>query len=145
MNKYILTVKQLLRKLSPEKHLIYYIFISSFLLLFFIDPIHQDQDYHNFIDQRSFLGIPNFIDVTTNIFFAILGIGGLILVTKSKQEYAHWSWLVFFAATITLCFTSGYYHWGPTNETLFWDRLSLGVMFMSLVVALFSEYVESRV
>jgi hypothetical protein len=34
------------------------------------------------IDQRSFLGIPNFSDVTSNFPFAVVGIWGLIVLFR---------------------------------------------------------------
>ena len=43
-----------------------------------LDPISQDQAYHNFVDLRSWLGIPNTLDVLSNLPFAIVGILGLL-------------------------------------------------------------------
>lgn len=114
------------------------------MVIVLLGPVSQDQDYHNFTDQRLFLGIPNFFDVITNIFFAIVGVAGLLYLSKNKQKQAYWSWMVFFIGTVTVCFTSGYYHWDPGDATLVWDRLSLAVMFMSLVVAVLSEHIDSR-
>ena len=37
-------------------------------------PIPQQQSYHNFADQREILGIPNFLNVITNLPFAIIGV-----------------------------------------------------------------------
>jgi predicted membrane channel-forming protein YqfA (hemolysin III family) len=110
-----------------------------------LDPIGQDQKYHLFADQRSMLSIPNFIDVTTNIFFAFIGLFGLYITVRNKREFAKWSWLVFFFGIYTLCFSSGYYHWSPNDETLFWDRLSLTLIFVSMVIALLSEYISFRI
>jgi len=144
VQKYVSNLKELLQKLFPKKNLVFYISSLFFIVILSIGPISQNQDYHHFVDTRSFLGIPNFIDVTTNILFGIIGITGLSFLIKNRQKYARWSWLVFFVGIITLCFTSGYYHWNPNDATLVWDRLSLAVMFMSLVVASMSEHIDPR-
>jgi hypothetical protein len=38
----------------------------------------QPLSYHHFADQRSWLGIPNFGDVVSNILFAVFGVAGLV-------------------------------------------------------------------
>jgi hypothetical protein len=50
--------------------------ISAMLL----PPIPQPMAYHNFADQRAWLGIPNFGDVVSNIPFAIVGLCGLVFL-----------------------------------------------------------------
>jgi len=52
----------------------------SFIVILLLDPIHQNQEYHNFADQRTFFAIPNFFDVTTNILFAFIGFRGMYLL-----------------------------------------------------------------
>lgn len=47
-------------------------------------PIPQSLAYHNFADQRTFFGIPNFLDVVSNLPFLIVGMGGLFVVTSPK-------------------------------------------------------------
>jgi hypothetical protein len=37
--------------------------------LFFAPPIAQPPEYHQFADSRTFLGIPNFLDVASNLLF----------------------------------------------------------------------------
>ena len=46
--------------------------------------IPQPQAYHLFADQRSFLGIPNFGDVVSNVAFGVIGILGLLFLLSSK-------------------------------------------------------------
>jgi hypothetical protein len=40
---------------------------------------------------------------------------------------------------------SAYYHWAPSNETLFWDRLPMAVGFSSILAILGWEWVDRRV
>jgi len=121
------------------------VIIASFAAIMFLDPISQDLSFHNFADKRTLIGIPNFFDVTTNLFFAIFGIMGFYFCFRNKEIDAPWSWIVFFLGVTLVSFGSGYYHWEPNNTTLVWDRLPMTVGFMGLFIALLSEYVKSGI
>ena len=47
------------------------------MLFLLVPPIPQDPAYHNFADKRSFLGIPNFADVMSNVPFMLGGFYGV--------------------------------------------------------------------
>ncbi|MEW8500537.1 MAG: hypothetical protein AB2699_18685, partial [Candidatus Thiodiazotropha taylori] len=53
------------------------------VLLLMIDPIPQDEAYHRFIDTDSFLGIPNFLDVLSNLAFLLVGALGIAFCLKN--------------------------------------------------------------
>ena len=40
-------------------------------------PIPQDPGYHSFADQRTMIGIPNALNVVSNVPFAFIGLAGL--------------------------------------------------------------------
>jgi hypothetical protein len=42
---------------------------TSLAALLLLGPIHQDQSYHYFADERSFFGVPNFWNVVSNLPF----------------------------------------------------------------------------
>jgi hypothetical protein len=42
--------------------------------------------YHQFADQRAWLGIPNFGDVASNLPFALVGIWGLIFLLRPSTQ-----------------------------------------------------------
>ena len=50
---------------------------ASLVGLLLLPPISQDQSYHDFADQRTLLGIPNFWNVVSNIPFIAIGAVGL--------------------------------------------------------------------
>eukprot|EP01125_Pyxidicula_operculata_P010302 TRINITY_DN3397_c0_g1_i3.p1 TRINITY_DN3397_c0_g1~~TRINITY_DN3397_c0_g1_i3.p1 ORF type:complete len:174 (+),score=22.75 TRINITY_DN3397_c0_g1_i3:418-939(+) len=39
---------------------------------------------------------------------------------------------------------SAYYHWDPTTQTLFWDRLPMSFAFMSLFSSLLSDWIDPK-
>jgi len=118
-------------------------------VLFSFSPIAQDLNYHNFANQRSFLEIPNFADVLSNLPFLIVGLLGLRLLMKQWRESSFfsqpaekWIWLTFFVGIALVFFGSSYYHLKPNNTSLVWDRLPMTIVFMSLFASIIAERIH---
>jgi hypothetical protein len=130
------------------------LFVISIVIIvidLLLGPIPQPQSYHMFADQRSFLGIPNFNDVVSNVPFAIVGVWGLVFLLRlnSGQLSQHfidsrerWFYLIIFFGVLLTAFGSSYYHLKPDNARLVWDRLPMTIVFMSLVAALIAERIR---
>lgn len=115
------------------------------LIVLFSKPvIVQDQSYHQFADQRLFFGIPNAMDVLSNIFFLVVGFLGLNQLL-ANQSQKNWSWIVFFISIAFIAPGSAYYHWAPNDFTLVWDRLPMSVGFMALYVVMLSEHISEKI
>ena len=112
--------------------------------LVFADPFPQPPSYHDFADKRPLAGIPNFGDLSSNLTFLVPGVLGLGLCLRRQPDGAFRAWRVFFAGFVLVTFGSGYYHWAPSNATLFWDRLAMAITFTALYTALLAEHVEPR-
>ena len=111
----------------------------SLIALLLVPPISQDQDYHQFADQRTLLGIPNFWNVVSNLPFIAVGALGL---SKFYQKPATF---VLFSGFLLTGFGSSYYHWNPSDETLFWDRLPMTLCFMAILAIAIEERIDARV
>jgi hypothetical protein len=104
-------------------------------------PIPQIQSYNDFADQRTILGIPNFYDVVSNIPFLIVGVLGLIFLSRPASDSAFveraekWPFALFFVGTALTSLGSGYYHLAPNDNSLVWDRLPMTLTFMSFFAA----------
>jgi len=98
-------------------------------------PVPQDPAYHAFADRRTFLGIPNGLNVVSNLPFAIVGIFGLIVPRRRPT----WPYLLFFVAAILTAAGSAYYHLAPNDYRLVWDRLPMAIGFMALLTAVIAE------
>jgi hypothetical protein len=113
-----------------------------------LPPIGQNPDYHLFADTRSFLGIPNVNDVTSNAGFAVVGILGVLLVVgrTSNEIFAQrsdaWPYLVLFTSVALVSVGSAYYHWAPSNDRLLWDRLPMAVGFMAFCSAIIADRID---
>ena len=113
----------------------------------------QPLAYHNFADQRSALGIPNFGDVVSNLPFAVIGLWGMTFLLRTDSEQIterfierreRWPYLFVFAGLLLTAFGSSYYHLRPNNATLVWDRLPMTIMFTAMVAAVIMERVNLR-
>lgn len=104
--------------------------------------IVQNEAYHNFSDQNTFLQIPNFWNVVSNLPFLIVGVLGLFKLgtfTEGKVQYA-----VFFLGIALVSIGSGYYHWRPNSDSLVWDRLPMTIAFMALFSIIISEFINHK-
>ena len=133
-----------MKKYARESILILVI-IVSFTIIMSFDSISQVQSYHDFADKRVIFNIPNFFDITSNVFLAIFGFIGFRFCLRKKQSDAPWSWIIFYFGVTIVSFCSGYYHWNPNNITLAWDRLPMTIGFMGLLIAILSEYVSPNI
>ena len=113
--------------------------VASLSALLLVPAIPQDQSYHQFADQRTFLGIPNFWNVISNLPFVAIGAAGL------RQFRRNPATLVLFVGIFLTGFGSSYYHWNPSDETLFWDRLPMTLCFMAILAIAIEERIDARV
>ena len=122
--------------------------ITVAVACFFVPRIPQPLTYHDFADHRSWLGIPNFGNVVSNLPFAIFGGMGLVFLLRrsSKERFLdpreRWPYVSFFLGLFLTAFGSGYYHALPNNATLVWDRLPMTIAFTGLIAALIAERIS---
>ena len=115
----------------------------------FFERVPQDVHYHAFADTAAYVGIPNFLNVTTNIFFILVGVFGLaasrakgfVLDSTDRRMAYH----VFFVGVILVGLGSAYYHVNPNTDTLVWDRLPMTVSFMALVAMIVSDCLSPKI
>lgn len=117
-------------------------------VFYLTEPIPQAPAYHQFADQREFLGVPNFFNVFSNLAFIIIGVyclRSLVSHTHDTDGFTSKSaCYLFFIGLILTGFGSGYYHLSTTNQTLVLDRLPMAVAFMALFSFFLSEHVSPR-
>ena len=111
----------------------------SLLALLLVPPIPQPQDYHQFADQKTLLGIPNFWNVVSNLPFIVVGAIGLQYFRRDMSAG------VFFLGVFLTGFSSSYYHWNPNDAGLFWDRLPMSIAFMAILSNVVEERIDAKV
>ena len=134
-------------KISNLNKLIILIVFSvlSFLVILYIPPIPQWASYHYFADARPWMKIPNFANVTSNVGFFAVGFLGLVKIFQSgyfESSLDRVPYLVFFVSVVFVGCGSSYYHWIPSNASLFWDRLPMTTAFMSFFAAVISDRIN---
>lgn len=123
--------------------------LSAFIAVAMMPAIPQNPAYHQFADQRSFLGVANFLNVLSSIVFVLAGLYGLAIIRAGGAGNGmlplHRMYAVFFIGIFLTGIGSGWYHLAPDNQRLFWDRLPMTIAFMSLFsVILFERVSRSR-
>lgn len=121
--------------------------------------IPQPEGYHAFADTRAMLGVPNALDVASNVLFALVGLAGLRFLGSgptldpdaSFRPGAHTAfesyrerpaYALFFAGIFLTAFGSAFYHLAPSTPRLFWDRLPMSIAFMALFATVISERIS---
>ena len=121
--------------------------VLAIIVVLFLPPVPQDLAYHDFADQRTLYGIPNFWNVVSNLPFVIAGLLGLLLLAGKQPVPGGLPELrvacrVFFAGVLLTGFGSAYYHLDPTNASLVWDRLPMTLAFMAFFSMVIGEYLS---
>ena len=135
--------------MSPRTVLViaFAIFVIAAVFLL-TSAVPQDPAYHAFSDSRSFLSMPNFWNVLSNLPFLIIGAAGIAFVKRNADKVCidrnEMAYYVFFIGIFLTAFGSSYYHLAPSNETLLWDRLPMTIGFAGLVTIIVAEYVSAR-
>lgn len=91
---------------------------------------------HPFIDARSWWGVPNTLDVLSNLPLLLAGGWGLVALARGCTDLSHTSWqaLRFVFAGLALAgLGSAWYHWMPSPATLVADRLGMAVIFAGVL------------
>lgn len=106
--------------------------------------------YHDFADKRTMWGLPNALDVLSNLPFCIAGVWGLVWLLGRSGRSAFVDprervpWLIFFAGVTLTGAGSWWYHMAPSDRRLPWDLLPMTCSFMSIVVVTYMERVNLR-
>jgi hypothetical protein len=112
-------------------------------------PIAQPPDYHQFADSRRLLGVPNLMNVLSNLAFVLVG-GLAVAAIRQRPDppgglpALRPAYLAFFIGALLIGLGSGYYHLAPDNARLVWDRLPMTLAFMALVAAVIGEHIDPR-
>lgn len=108
-----------------------------------VGPIGQDPAYHNFADDRLFFGIPNLLNVVSNVPFLVLGVAGLLTLRQRSLPgllpELRSAYIALFFAAAGVGIGSSLYHLTPSNATLIWDRLPMAIAFMAFFAIVVGE------
>jgi len=111
-------------------------------------PVPQDPYYHLFADQRTIFGIPNGMNVLSNIGFIISGAWGMtflfLLLKQGGTTALLLEYLLFCFGVFLSGIGSYFYHYRPDNASLVWDRLPMTMAFMAFLSSMISERIDRR-
>lgn len=113
-----------------------------------VPPIPQDPAYHAFADQRTWLGVPHFANVVSNLPFLLVTAAGLVGLGRRWSGFpageARLPELAFYLAVALTAFGSAWYHLDPTTPTLFWDRVGIAMIAAALCAIFLADRIDQR-
>jgi hypothetical protein len=122
-------------------------------VVFCVPPIPQDPTYHTFADARTLLGVPNLLNVASNLPFLVVGAQGLRLLLRTgavgpagpvRERAERAPLLVLFTGVLLTAFGSSWYHLDPDSDRLVWDRLPMTLAFMGFFASVLGERIGVR-
>ena len=101
---------------------------------------------HPFVDARVLWGIPNALDVLSNLPFVGMGAWGLYALHRAPgvASATRQAATVFFVGLLLTCLSSSFYHWGPDAWGLAVDRAGMAVAFAGVLGLAAAERVSQR-
>ena len=116
-----------------------------------LPPLPEPQVFRGLADHRAMLGIPNFLNVVSNLPFLLVGVWALIFLSRGAangktfaERLERWPYFICFIAVSVTCFGSIYFHLETDSARLFWDRLPMAIAFMALFSAVIVERIGIR-
>ena len=143
MDKLINTLEHELKLQKIGRQLLSVLGLASLGWLIFLSPINQPESYHHFSDTSSFLGLPHFWNIISNLPFLFVGIYGLLQLNKMNRN--NHQFRILFIGVIGISIGSGYYHYFPNDDTLIWDRLPMTTVFMGFMSIVISECIHRKI
>jgi hypothetical protein len=120
--------------------------VAATIVAFSRPRLPQPPGYLDFVDHRGLAGIPNALNVLSNVAFLVVGLAGLAALrwrrTRLRDARERTPWVVFFAGVVLTSAGSAWFHLWPTIDSLVWDRLPMAIGFMGLLAALVTERID---
>jgi hypothetical protein len=125
--------------------------LAALAVMLWLPPIPQDPAYHAFADRRALLGLPNALNVLSNLPFAVVGAVGLAFAARRDilrpegpltDAWERTAAGLLFTGVLLTGAGSAYYHLWPDTRTLFWDRLPMTIVFMTLFTFVIGDRVS---
>ncbi|RPI25229.1 MAG: alkaline phytoceramidase [Acidobacteria bacterium] len=118
---------------------------------FAFPAVPQATGYHSFADKRIFVGVPNSLNVLSNLPFTLVGLIGVVGLVQPRRRNALFldpreslPYFAFFAGVFLVGLGSSYYHLFPSNESLIWDRLPISIVLVAFACSQIAERVSPK-
>jgi preprotein translocase subunit SecG len=124
--------------------------LITLVLLCLERPIALGAGYHVFADSRTLLGIPNCLDVLSNIPFILAGVWGVVWLARTpsvsafRTPFERQVFFVFFLGVACTGVGSFWYHVLPNNNRLPFDLLPMTCSFMAVLTAVIIERISLK-
>jgi len=111
--------------------------------VFTLPPVQQDPNYFGHADRRTLLGVPNALNVLSNLPFAAAAWLGLCRA-RSLAGAQRTAAVLVFVAVGAVTFGSSWYHLAPSAPGLLVDRLPISLAFSALFAWILGDRLGAR-
>lgn len=125
-------------------------FTIAIVGIFLLDKVPQSSEWFQFADRRNFAGVPNFVNVVSNLFPIFFGVYGVrfVLVSQIKSYAFEFEWervapAVFFFGILLQGVGSTWFHLAPGVERLAWDQFPMTFVFIGISGILIGDRIQS--
>lgn len=133
---------------NPRALLVAGLGLVALAVTIFFPPILQWPDYHALADARGPRWLPNALNVLSNLPFVAVGLLGLAFLSRPspafRERWERGPHAVLMLSILLVGLGSSFYHWNPTDRSLFWDRLPMGLIFSSFLGVTVIERLSRR-
>ena len=134
---------------TPEKlALLVSLFLICLLITVASKPIAQAADYHHFVEQQIFMGLPHALNVLSTLPLLVVAFIGLFMAIQSDNKIGSLAnaeaYGALFFTTAMVAVGSCIYHLWPSDHTLLWERLPMALSLMSLLSIMVGEFVANK-
>ena len=150
--QHFITAKLL--RLSQKERATLWVGAALIVIAVLAPPLKHSGYSHPFADGRTLWGVPNALDVLSNVAFVVWGVVGLLgLLAVGRAQTSPLRHLVsplrsvaflFFSGLMITGAASAYYHLTPNNDGLAIDRLGMVVAFAGMLGLAAAERVSVR-
>jgi hypothetical protein len=113
-----------------------------------LPPLAQPASFHAFADDRTLWGLPNALDVLSNLPFALAGAAGLLVLRRvhamELSGVQRRCAALFFVGLVITSLVSGWYHVRPDDLGLAFDRAGMALAFAGLLGLAVAAHVSDR-
>ena len=127
--------------------------LAPWIMGWLLPSFGQPQSFHDYADQRVWLGLPHAANVLSNLPFLVVGALGLYFVLAGwrstnraafSDQRAARPYALLFSGIVLTAFGSAWYHGQPNDATLLWDRLPMAFGFAGLVAGTLTDRAPQR-
>ncbi|MGH6645850.1 hypothetical protein [Aquabacterium sp.] len=108
-------------------------------------PVGLVPHMHHFVDEGTWMGVPNGINVLSHVPLIPIGLWGIWRVSRlPSNERLRWIWAWFFLCQMLATLGGMFYHLAPSDSAFIWDQVPKSAACSLFAFAFLAERIDRR-